>query len=335
MDQRKKTTGLIIGKFLPPHNGHKYLVDFARNYVDDVYVQVCSIAAEPIRWEIRFQWMKEIFWGHSWVHILHNDDENPQYPHEHPEFWNIWKESIEKRIGNVKIDYVFASEEYGFMLAEVLGAQYIAVDHMRELVPISWTEIRENPYKNWGFIPEEVRPYFTKKICIFWPESTGKSTLTKKLAAYFQTVYVHEYARPLLDLQSGKCEYSDIEKIARGHHSAIKSMLYRSNGILFVDTDILTTKLWSEELFGRYPEIIDEIIQEQTYDLYLLCDVDTPWVDDIQRYLPNESARKRFFTLCESTLKEYNRSYVVISGNWEERLNSAIRHSERIIDSNK
>ena len=36
-----------------------------------------------------------------------------------------------------------------------------------------------------------------KKVVICGPESTGKSTLTQKLASYFKTNYVSEYARTI------------------------------------------------------------------------------------------------------------------------------------------
>jgi hypothetical protein len=42
--------------------------------------------------------MNQMFGGFPEVHIIHNDDKNPQYPHEHQKFWNIWKESISKRL---------------------------------------------------------------------------------------------------------------------------------------------------------------------------------------------------------------------------------------------
>ena len=33
--------GLIVGKFYPPHRGHKHLIDTARAQVDDLAVIVC------------------------------------------------------------------------------------------------------------------------------------------------------------------------------------------------------------------------------------------------------------------------------------------------------
>ncbi|MFO0660239.1 MAG: adenylyltransferase/cytidyltransferase family protein [Polyangiaceae bacterium] len=31
-----RTSGMVLGKFMPPHMGHVYLVEFARRYVDDL-----------------------------------------------------------------------------------------------------------------------------------------------------------------------------------------------------------------------------------------------------------------------------------------------------------
>jgi HTH-type transcriptional regulator, transcriptional repressor of NAD biosynthesis genes len=61
VQSKEKTVGFILGKFLPPHNGHKYLIDFARNYADELVVQVGTLKREPISGELRFQWMKEMF----------------------------------------------------------------------------------------------------------------------------------------------------------------------------------------------------------------------------------------------------------------------------------
>ena len=68
----RKTTGLIIGKFMPPHLGHQYLVDFARNYVDELNVLVCSLKSEPIpdSWQRGriTPWNSKIAMGHASTH---------------------------------------------------------------------------------------------------------------------------------------------------------------------------------------------------------------------------------------------------------------------------
>ena len=79
---------MVLGKFLPPHLGHVYLIEFAREYVDDLSVVVGTLRAEPIPGELRFLWMRELFPD---VRVVHLTDENPQHPEEHPEFWRIWQ----------------------------------------------------------------------------------------------------------------------------------------------------------------------------------------------------------------------------------------------------
>ena len=108
-------------------------------------------------------------------------------------------------------------------------------------------------------------------------------------------------------------------------------MSYRANKILFVDTDAITTSLWGHELFQISNEWIENLSRENIYDHYLLCDVDVPWVEDVQRYLPDEKDRRRFFDMCESSLKERNFTYFIISGSWEARFQKSIEIIQQII----
>ncbi|MBC8101400.1 MAG: adenylyltransferase/cytidyltransferase family protein, partial [Cytophagales bacterium] len=140
---------MILGKFLPPHRGHQYLVDFARRYADRVTVHVCSIGSEPIPGALRFAWMREHWAGCPDVTVVHCDDLNPQTPEECPDrFWEIWRESLLRRM-DTPPDLVFASEPYGFKLAETLGATYVPVDHARDRIPISGTRLRADPLRHW------------------------------------------------------------------------------------------------------------------------------------------------------------------------------------------
>src|SRR5687768_14796348 len=213
---RAPTTGMLLGKFLPPHLGHQYLVDFARHYVDELIVLVCTLAREPIPGGLRFRWMREMF-PQANVRLVHVTDDLPQEPADHPQFWDVWRGVVRRYIPEGSgPDYVFASESYGYKLAEVLGATFIPVDPSRQLVPVSGTAIRTDPMANWKYLPAAVRPYFVRRVCLFGPESTGKTTLAARLAEHFDTVWVSEHARPLLDPKAGVCEESDIPRIARG-----------------------------------------------------------------------------------------------------------------------
>jgi HTH-type transcriptional repressor of NAD biosynthesis genes len=306
-------TGLILGKFLPPHRGHLYAVEFGCWNVEELTVLVCSIAREPIPGKLRYEWMRELCPG---CRVVHLDEELPQTPEEDPEFWPKWVAAIRRSLPEGP-DLVFASEPYGSKLAESLGARFVPVDLERKVVPISGTAIRQTPMRNWEFIPPPVRPWFAKRVCVFGPESTGKSTLAEDLARDFQTAWVPEFARTLLDPKGGRCDPSDIPLIARGQVAAEDAAAREANRVLLCDTDTLTTTIWSRVLFGECPGWIDELAASRRYDLTLLCDIDVPWVDDAQRYLPGR--REEFFDLCREALDRGGRRYVVIRGDWEER----------------
>lgn len=318
-------TGMVLGKFMPPHRGHQHLIDFARYYVGHLTILVCSIQREPIPGELRYRWMREMF---PQCNVVHITDEIPQEPAEHPDFWNIWKSTI-RRVMPQGPDFVFASEAYGYPLAETLGAKFIPVDIARQSVPISATQIRNDPMTHWAHIPQVVRPHYVRRVCVFGPESTGKTTLANDLAAHYHTIAVQEHARPLLDHQSGRCEETDIPLIARGQLADEDAMALQADRVMFCDTDLLLTTIWSDILFGDCPPWIRDAAASRPYDLYLLLDVDVPWVNDSQRYLPHK--RREFFERCRSLLEQHHRRYVIIRGNWAERFTAACQNVDQLL----
>jgi HTH-type transcriptional regulator, transcriptional repressor of NAD biosynthesis genes len=319
------TTGLVLGRFLPPHLGHQYLIDFAQNYVDELLLVVGTRPTDAIAGELRVSWIQEMA---SRARVIHVIDENPA--ETDPHYWQIWEQTLRAALPFIP-DYIFASEDYGWKLAELLGMEYIPVNHARTLVPISATQIKADPMQYWQYIPPAVRPYFVKKVCIYGPESTGKSTLTINLARHFDTVFVEEYARGLLDFKNGHCDFEDIEKIARGHRASEKALARQANRILFSDTDMLTTIVWSHALFGKCPAWIEEAVNDVNYDLYLVSNIDTPWVDDNQRFFAAPHERQAFLDRCLQALAEHNRSYVMLSGTWEERFDAAVQAVEKLL----
>jgi len=152
-------TGFLLGKFLPPHRGHQYLIEFARDRVERLSVLVCTIEREPIPGALRYEWMRQAFPG---VTVLHHTAELPQTPAEHPRFWDLWQASIITHVPEA-IDYVFASENYGWRLADVLGARYVPVDPERRVVPVSGRTIRQNPLCHWDDILPPARSYFLRR----------------------------------------------------------------------------------------------------------------------------------------------------------------------------
>lgn len=312
---------MILGKFLPPHLGHQFLIDFGRHYVDELVVLVCTLSREPIAGALRFRWMREMFAAHENVRLVHVTDDLPQEPAEHPDFWRIWRELVRKH--QPRTDFFFASEPYGFKTAEVLGAKFIPVDPARHVVPVSGSAVRSAPLENFRYLPAAVRPHYARRICLFGPESTGKTTLAERLARHFRTTFVSEHARPLLDHRNGAVEPADLPFIARGQIAAEEAMARQANRLLFCDTDALLTAVWSEFLYGRCDEDVARLARPRKYDLYLLLNVDAPWIDDGQRFLSHR--RQEFFDRCRAALDRHERPYVAIGGaDWNERFHRAV-----------
>ena len=310
---------MILGKFMPPHRGHQHLIDYARKLARRLTVLVCSLKSEPIPGHIRFEWMQELYPD---LNIIHVTDENPSEPHEHPRFWDIWIDTIRRRVPKAP-DAVFTSESYGNELARRLGARHVLVDLSRNQVPVSATKIRANPFEQWQHIPDCVRPYFVKRVTIVGAESTGKTTLARNLAEHYKTVWVPEYAREYLDNKDAHCELCDIPHIAKGQMESESQLARRSNRVMFCDTDLMTTTVWSDHYFGQCPEWIRRAADEQNNDLCLLTDVDVPWVADPQRDRPH--MRDYFHERFRRELESRQRRFVIINGSFDERFKKAIR----------
>jgi NadR type nicotinamide-nucleotide adenylyltransferase len=317
-------TGLVIGKFLPPHRGHQFLIDEARRAVDVLTVVVCSLAREPIPGDRRVAWIREMFPD---VDVRHLTDENPQEPHEHPEFWTIWTDSLRRLIPSGP-DVVLSSEDYGDELARRLGARHVLVDRDRRAVPISGRQLRDDPLTHWEHLPECVRPWFVRRVVVTGAESTGKTTLARDLAAEFGTVWVPELARDYLDRRyagqtlSPPCREEDIPEIARGQIASEEALARASNRLLFCDTDLGVTVAYAERYFGTCPEWVRRAAAERPYRLHLLLAPDVPWVSDPQRDLPAE--RDAFTARLRADLERAGRAYVFVSGPWQKRRERAV-----------
>ena len=316
---------MILGKFMPPTQGHHYLASFGRRCCQRLSVLVCSKPDEPIPGHCRFAWVRAMLPECDVVHI---PDDLPGAPEEHPHFWELWLPVIQRAVME-PIDAVFTSEAYGSELARRLGATHLSADRQRLGVPVSGTAMRADPYAHWRHLPEVVRPWYCRRVVVFGPESTGKTTLAQRLAAHFATVWVPEWAREHLDPQGGACVEADITQIALGQAASEDALARQAHRVLICDTDTLTTTIWSDVYFRRVEPWISELAQERQHDLYLLCDIDVPWVDDQQRDMPHR--REEFFARCRTALETHGRPYVVVSGDWETRFRAAVAAIDRLL----
>ena len=97
-----------------------------------------------------------------------------------------------------------------------------------------------------------------------------------------------------------------------------------SSPLLFIDTDMYVMKVWCEYVFGKCHPYIYEQIAQRKYDLYLLCNIDLPWVRDELREYPDEGPRRELYAIYKEILQNQPVPWVDISGNYDERLQKAI-----------
>src|SRR4029079_9247418 len=170
-----------------------------------------------------------------------------------------------------------------------------------------------------------------KKVVVIGPESTGKTTLCKQLATYFQTQWCPEFAREYLLEHGMDYSYDDLLTIAKGqvaleekYTSNLQPPTSNNHSLLFIDTDMYVMKIWCEFVFGKCHQFILDQIATRKYDLYLLCDIDLPWTRDQLREYPEPGPRQRLYAICKDIMQNQSTPWVEINGNYQQRIQKAI-----------
>ncbi|UKJ08412.1 AAA family ATPase [Solitalea lacus] len=166
------------------------------------------------------------------------------------------------------------------------------------------------------------------KICIYGPESTGKSTLAAYLAVKFESVCVPEIARDFIT--SNDFTVEDIVEIGRAQTEAVLTQSATANKFLFCDTDLITTQIYSDYYLGVIPEELYELEKKVSYDLYFLTDIDVPWVPDGLRGLWHN--RAEMFERFKSELDKRNIKYYLVQGSFQERQQFAVNIIRELFD---
>jgi NadR type nicotinamide-nucleotide adenylyltransferase len=169
------------------------------------------------------------------------------------------------------------------------------------------------------------------KIVITGPESTGKSTLAEQLSKYFGEGLITEFARDYVSNLNRPYNYSDLVLIAQKQIEELD--IYKAkvkDGIVFLDTYLIITKVWFEVVYKAAPEWITEKLLQSEIDLFLLCEPDLPWEQDGVRENGGEM-RNRLFNEYEKNLIKYKLAYGKVSGTGRERTDCAIKHIESFI----
>ena len=160
-------------------------------------------------------------------------------------------------------------------------------------------------------------------IVVTGPESSGKTMISEFLAKKLGGTWIPEFAREYISKLNRSYIYSDLEIIARTQIEQRKVTESDLKEFLILDTWLIITKIWFIEVYGRFPEWIDETIIKQPVDLYLLCEPDIPWIPDPLRENGGER-RKYLFGRYLDEIKKIRVPYEVVTGVNDDRYNNAL-----------
>ena len=178
------------------------------------------------------------------------------------------------------------------------------------------------------------QPINLVKVVLFGPESTGKTTLSRQLAKHYKTVWTPEFARDYLQQKWNNerktCEQEDLIKIAEGQIALENELAKKADNLLICDTDLLETKVYSEEFYGGFVDAkLNTAAIENTYDIYFLTYIDTPWEADDLRDRPEQ--RLEMFKAFEKALKINERPYVLLKGDKKTRFKKAVEVIDELL----
>ena len=283
---RKIRHGIVLGKFMPPTEGHLYLLRFALESCEKLTIVVGTLPDEPIPGHLRYEWIREIFPA---AQVVHLDKVMPQAP-AHAEdlpFFNLWADTLLACCGGERSDALFASEDYGYKVADAMHIRFIPVDTARESVGISGTEMRAEPFRHWHHLHPVIRPYYLKRIAVLGT-APEKAALVQGLAQHFATKYVADYreklladyARNIQAFDESKLTPQDVETMARGQLAGEEGLARQSNRLLFTSLDLRSLGDWGRKRFGSIAPWIEDAAKDQDYALYLLPpDAGAGWWD--------------------------------------------------------
>jgi NadR type nicotinamide-nucleotide adenylyltransferase len=166
-----------------------------------------------------------------------------------------------------------------------------------------------------------VAPAPLVRICVTGPESTGKTTLSRSIADWMGTEWVPEASRVYAERVRRELLWSDVEPIAREHIALTQAgdAMARAGGArsIILDTDLVSTVIYSRHYYGSVPRWVARQEGKRRADLYLLCDVDVPWMPDGIRDRPTD--RGQMFARFNRALRRRRSKLAVISGEWHTR----------------
>lgn len=351
--------GLVIGKFYPPHAGHRFLIRAAADACERVTVVAMGADVESIPLAARVEWLRGFFAERPHVCVVGVVD-NVEVDYESDEVWAahvaLMREAVRSGAhsgaeGGVDVDAVFTSEPYGAELARRFGAADVRLDASRATFAVSGTKVRADPVAAWFGLEPAVRGWFAKRVAVVGAESTGTTTLAADLADALRarggphalTAWVPEYGRELTvgklavarAVAAGRGEPeptvfdlvwddADFELVARRQNADEDRAAERGGPVLVCDTDALATTVWQERYTGRVTRaVLDIAASMRPRALYIVTDdEDVPFHDDGLR--DGEHIRHWMTGRFREVLAAGSAPWIEVRGDREKRLRQAL-----------
>jgi HTH-type transcriptional repressor of NAD biosynthesis genes len=312
-------TGVVIGKFYPPHKGHHFLIDCASAQCVKLFVLVCWKPSQNVPIDVRIACIKEMHPGAIVIGVEDHldDDDTPG-----------WAAHTIELIGQTP-DAVFTSEDYGDAYAQAMGAKHIMVDRARIKIPCSGTMIRGNPLEFLDWVAPVIRAFYIKRVCIVGAESTGKTTLAQNVSEHYQTNWVPEYGREYCvekwknGIITEDWTSEEFVSIAAEQSHREDQLARSANKVLICDTDPFATTIWHERYLHRCSTEVEKIANSRRYDLYILTGDEVPFVQDGLR--DGEHIRHWMHNRFIDALTETKRPWILVSGSLPERIALTIK----------
>lgn len=167
------------------------------------------------------------------------------------------------------------------------------------------------------------------RVVLTGSESTGKTTLAHRMAEHYGTAASREFVREYAIARGNQLGFDDHGPIARGQMAAEDEAVARATRVAFIDTDLVSTVVYCDHYYGRCPAWIVDKAAERAADLYLLMNIDVPWVADPAR--DRGDRRDEMHTLFRERLQAMRLPYVEISGDWDQRFAAAVRAVDALL----